>query len=224
MSCSKDETDCCEGTDGSDFEFYDYHNDANDVKNFTRVNKFKKPVTDLRKFVHSIIGMYSEVELVGVKVGHEMYKSFYQKDTGVVYNGLNYKCDWINCHYNPCDSCIALKKVKNRPHATRDNFIFKYSESFLKKYNLDDVPIDGYVYLVNLVGPNTDFRGSDHCIATLEFNNKVRLSSPTVKEWVHAINSLRSHHFDKHYEMYCTSIVGYSSNSVVVSLDFDHGS
>jgi hypothetical protein len=80
------------------------------------------------------------------------------------------------------------------------------------------------VTITNPHGVNTDHRGSDHCAIALPFQDQIVLESPTVKEFVDALYLLKSHKWDKWYELYSGCQIKKKGRSFKIDLDFDHGS
>ena len=142
--------------------------------------------------------------------------------------------DECNKSYEPIDLDI-----------NEDNFIVKKSKSFdvnyyyfpdLKSKNKDiksflkklfkknAIFINNQIKIKNPRGENEDHRGSDHCKILLPFNTSSIMNSPTLETFIKNLYLLKSHKFDKNYEMYCSCIVVNKNESVIITLTFDHGS
>ena len=86
------------------------------------------------------------------------------------------------------------------------------------------VVIDSVVGMSNYMGANDDHRGSDHCLLVLPFTSKTQAKAPTLREFISRLYLLKSHKFDKWYEMYCGLSVNELEYTCELDLSFDHGS
>jgi hypothetical protein len=81
------------------------------------------------------------------------------------------------------------------------------------------------VIIRNRSGFNHDKRGSDRTLIHLPFHKKVNLKKRfTLHDVLKANTKLKSHKFENNYEMYCDATCEASDESIVVHLEFDHGS
>jgi hypothetical protein len=83
---------------------------------------------------------------------------------------------------------------------------------------------NGILELHNNCGFNIDHRGSDHCELELTFESHVRLNNPTFNEFICALYTIKSHKFNKWYELYCRCKIIKISGGFRILMDFDHGS
>jgi len=83
---------------------------------------------------------------------------------------------------------------------------------------------NGKINLINESGFNDDHRGSDHNMFNLSYCDDVTLSDPTLDEFVCALYQIKSHKYDKWYELYTDSKVEINGNDLVIKTSFDHGS
>lgn len=92
---------------------------------------------------------------------------------------------------------------------------------------MDDQPFfKGTIKIRNPCGINEDHRGSDHCEIVLPFRDEVTLTNPTLNEFINGLYSLKSHKFDKNYEMFinCRFYKPEEGDDISIVTDFDHGS
>lgn len=101
--------------------------------------------------------------------------------------------------------------------------VIEFLQSLVEKDK--ETLINGDIKIQNPYGINKDHRGSDHCELVLPFMNKIKLSSPSLREYISALYLLKSHKFDKWYELYIGSLIKKTkSGNRLVVLKFDHGS
>ncbi len=99
--------------------------------------------------------------------------------------------------------------------------------NYLKKFdNIDTNKLffNGILKINNTSGFNDDHRGSDHCELKLPFVDNIVLEDPTLYDFVSALYKLKSHKFDKWYELYTNCKVTEIDNGYRIDLEFDHGS
>lgn len=81
------------------------------------------------------------------------------------------------------------------------------------------------IKFVNNDGFNHGHRGSDHTKIKLPFLSEVELDKEfSLYELILTNTNLKSHKFDKWYELYCGAKCKKINNKIIVNLDFDHGS
>lgn len=79
------------------------------------------------------------------------------------------------------------------------------------------------LYIINPHGKNNDHRGSDHCQIALPFEQILKIELPiNLQDLYSALYTLRSHKWDRNYELYTGCKVNLKEEKVV--LKFDHGS
>lgn len=94
-----------------------------------------------------------------------------------------------------------------------------------KLTELPDVPFLSKALLItNYSGWNSDHRGSDHCALALPMSTRVSLNAPTLSQVIRALYAVKSHKFDRWYELYAGCTVTESEHRITLQLDFDHGS
>jgi len=142
---------------------------------------------------------------------------------------------YFNCKHNATIWPTANDKIKYF-------FEYDYSESNIT----DDVKIDQKLFvldlaqhqlknvlltglheikIVNPYGANSDHRGSDHCKVMLPTYREVTLQKHiTLHDIVIAFHKLKSHKWDRHFEMFLGSNVIICGNVVHIKLLIDHGS
>ena len=113
------------------------------------------------------------------------------------------------------DTYASIDIVVNRNH------ILQFMKDNL---NFGRVFCDKTIKLINPRGINYDHRGSDHIIVPLPFAAETVLKSCNLEEYIQRLYLLKSHKFDNNYEMYFNCNTSYSGKSIVVVVDFDHGS
>lgn len=87
--------------------------------------------------------------------------------------------------------------------------------------------LNGYerIVLENMNGENMDHRGSDHCKVNLAFYDSYDIVLPiTLYEFMKACYRIKSHKYDKWYELYCGADVSEEGEVIYVSVIYDHGS
>jgi hypothetical protein len=112
-----------------------------------------------------------------------------------------------------------------------ENDYSKFETKEVQDY-LSRLPNKGNVLLIeesyviyNPCGINDDHRGSDHCELELPFIDKIKITNPSLHDFISALYLLKSHKFDKWYELYTGSkIQELQSGNRVIVLEFDHGS
>jgi hypothetical protein len=80
------------------------------------------------------------------------------------------------------------------------------------------------ITLMNCSGINDDHRGSDHTKIILPFQEQYVLKNNSLKELIKGLYKIKSHKFDKWYELFSTAKVEFYSREIFIKLDFDHGS
>lgn len=81
------------------------------------------------------------------------------------------------------------------------------------------------ILLINPCGVNSDHRGSDHCKVSMDFHSEYILQLPcTLMDFMKAVYRLKSHKWDKWYELYGGVTTEQTSNFVRACFSFDHGS
>lgn len=77
----------------------------------------------------------------------------------------------------------------------------------------------------NRHGFNNDHRGSDHTLIKLPFVTEVNLGTRfTLQDLIVSYFNLKSHKFDKWYELYIGASSVIHGSKIIVDLNFDHGS
>lgn len=100
----------------------------------------------------------------------------------------------------------------------------------IKEYGRHNIKFEGFnrfnrVRITNRRGPNEDHRGSTHCKIYLQMHDCVFLERDlTFKDLAIAFYKLKSHKFDKWYELYCNLELRKIRNILEIALRFDHGS
>jgi hypothetical protein len=93
------------------------------------------------------------------------------------------------------------------------------------KAKLFDVPDGTVITLINRDGFNKDHRGSDHTAIALDFHESYDLEENNLESLVDALYRIKSHKFDKWYELYTgVSEINIQHNTVEIVVTFDHGS
>lgn len=82
------------------------------------------------------------------------------------------------------------------------------------------------ILLSNVAGRNNDHRGSDHCRVHLAMKKYQMLTLPcSLSDLAQACYRIKSHKFDKWYELYSgITSIKISNNCMYVGVNFDHGS
>lgn len=108
----------------------------------------------------------------------------------------------------------------------KDYVIREFIKILTNAENLLDLKIcHEDVILTNRSGENNDHRGSDHCLLKLPFSPEVHLKAPTLRQFIDALYLIKSHKFDKWYELFIDSDWDMGeTDKIVVSIKFDHGS
>lgn len=125
---------------------------------------------------------------------------------------------------------LENKKKENKKKLLEDahNKLTHIQNLIKNNSNYDGIIFDcNYdIEITNECGFNDDHRGSDHTIIKLPFVDKVEIGSAfTLKKVLDAYFNLKSHKFDKWYELYCTADAIKSPNEKIeIQLNFDHGS
>ncbi|MBU51712.1 MAG: hypothetical protein CL920_23730 [Deltaproteobacteria bacterium] len=88
----------------------------------------------------------------------------------------------------------------------------------------DEVLFDGALLVENFSGVNSDHRGSDHCLLRLPFLSSVECASPTLRDFVDTLFLVKSHKFDRWYEMFSSCRVVGEDGYYTLTMGFDHGS
>jgi hypothetical protein len=175
-----------------------------------------------------------------------MYKNKRYKQYSNIWADGDYIDDTPECEsYDTCDitkytnkivpkHCSDVKYITKRKH-TDDNWIEEEMSTIKKnkmmnillkydKKSIVFVGINKYVF-INTRGFNEDHRGSTHCKLYVKMENVVGFKGMiTLYDLIHIFYRLKSHKFDKWYEMYCESKVFSDNNSYIIKLNFDHGS
>jgi hypothetical protein len=136
--------------------------------------------------------------------------------------------DWIHdiCEEEDSEENIKFKSSK----------FIDYLKSLENK--MDNILYRGLIIMKNSMGRNDDFRGSDCCEIELPFSDNITLNNPTLNQFIQGLYWLKSHKFDKWYEMYtgCNihdesthlsfddGVTASKQNNIIVELAFDHGS
>lgn len=97
----------------------------------------------------------------------------------------------------------------------------------LQNKDPEKVLLVGYEKLIihNSMGINEDHRGSDHCKVHIPFyHDTIDTKHLTLRELMTRFYQLKSHHWDKNYEMFCGTKTYIQEGMIKVYLDFDHGS
>jgi hypothetical protein len=111
------------------------------------------------------------------------------------------------------------EEMNNIKHKKMLNILLKYD-----KKNIVFVGVKRYIFF-NQSGYNNDHRGSTHCKLYVEMEDIVNFKGMiTLYDLIHIFYRLKSHKFNKWYEMYCGSFVINKNNIYAISLTFDHGS
>lgn len=158
--------------------------------------------------------------------------------------------DYECCGYFDCDSKRYNKKKVNLDeieYVFSSQFDFEelfdyYDEKLLEninkiinqmnemnEFNFEPKKIifssEKNIKIINENGFNDDHRGSDHTLLKLPFVSEVDLGKKfSLYDILVANFNLKSHKFDNWYELYCGTKCTQTYNSIIVSLDFDHGS
>lgn len=105
-----------------------------------------------------------------------------------------------------------------------DNLIIQIRDLNLKPNEIKFIS-EKNIIIINKHGFNDGHRGSDHTLLKLPFLNGVNLGKEfTLNDLLIANSNLKSHKFDNWYELYCGAKCEETTNSIFVSLKFDHGS
>lgn len=81
------------------------------------------------------------------------------------------------------------------------------------------------IKIINKCGFNDDHRGSNHTLIELPFVSEISLDNEfTLYDLLVSNTNLKSHKFDNWYEMYCLASCSEKSDTIIVKLEFDHGS
>ena len=99
----------------------------------------------------------------------------------------------------------------------------------MTKYSPENIVLTGFetVTLVNESGINDDHRGSTHCRLFLPYEGDIELKLPiTLLQYMDACYRIKSHKWDKWYELYHNISVetAYLSNDIRIVVSFNHGS
>lgn len=151
--------------------------------------------------------------------------------------------------YDPDTPCNGYRDCEHKAsiHPTKDDkikYCFKYDYNIhnivehddpkcdllianLARHELKNVLLTGIdeINIINPCGRNADHRGSDHCRVLLPAFQKITLQKHfTLHDIVIAFYNLKSHKWDRHYEMFVGSEVEFYGRIAWVELSFDHGS
>lgn len=81
------------------------------------------------------------------------------------------------------------------------------------------------IHLENINGINYDCRGANRCQLNLPFHNDIEIKTPiSLYDFTTELYRLKSHKFDKWYELYCNAKTSIEDNILFGKLSFDHGS
>uniref|UniRef100_A0A6C0C9F3 Uncharacterized protein n=1 Tax=viral metagenome TaxID=1070528 RepID=A0A6C0C9F3_9ZZZZ len=97
----------------------------------------------------------------------------------------------------------------------------------MSKYKLKNVMFVGFNNLTikNTCGRNEDHRGSNHCNIYLPMHDKVVMTKfATLYDLAIAYYRLKSHKWDRWYELFSYAMPVRKKNDIIVNLVFDHGS
>lgn len=100
-------------------------------------------------------------------------------------------------------------------------------KAILNEYSEDEVIICGYnnISFENTSGINDDHRGSTHCKVDLAYEDLIEFDSYiSLKTLIEVYYRIKSHKFDKWYELYSSTGLDYDDYTANVSVKFDHGS
>lgn len=97
----------------------------------------------------------------------------------------------------------------------------------IKHIDPSQITLVGYETLIleNDNGINDDHRGSNHCQVDLEFYDEYKMKLPiSLMDFMKGCYRIKSHKWDKWYELYCGGTVDMESKSITLTTSFDHGS
>lgn len=98
-------------------------------------------------------------------------------------------------------------------------------EKILLNDNYEIFPKDKKVIFENIRGFNYDHRGSDHTFIKLDYFDKYQLPDNTLKSFLEGLYKIKSHKFDKWYELFCKiKSLTQKGNQIIIQFNFDHGS
>ena len=149
------------------------------------------------------------------------------------------ECDETDCsadiHPNNPDKVKYIISTKTQEFSDFEESDFKYYEILneinnnVKRNGLNFVILKGFdeILLINKSGINHDHRGSNHCKVELVYYSHFKINNKdTLEDFANAFYRVKSHKWDKYYEMYHLSSVTKTSNNnyYFVDVEFDHGS
>lgn len=165
----------------------------------------------------SITRLYYSTELDHVTCAGKVY---YNNSTG-----------WASPHHqNPHDKyCGAyMDKCTHRAVAAQAPIEYHVRSLDFSDLDVNIFPVDLRVTLHNGCGINDDHRGSDHTDIYLDFNSTWVLTGPTLRDLVEGLYRVKSHKFDRNYEMFIEATLKClgqdGQRELHVHLVFDHGS
>lgn len=133
---------------------------------------------------------------------------------------LNYIFSWDYTEEETIYEVIAKSKTKIS-EKNKEKLIEMLSE--LEKHK-NKIFYKGDVKIVNKSGFNDDERGSNFCILDIPYYETIEMESPTLNDVVEMFYSVKSHKFENWYELYTDCKVTYKNGTMIIELEFDHGS
>jgi len=174
-----------------------------------------------------------------IKINYIEYKEkYYYECSNIWSEGKEHLPENIKNSHNDieCDSSdidFDNCKVKNKINVDMDKIKYKFNytkngkvNEILKEENYENITLEFKkdITMINL-GTSDDHRGSDHCLLNLEKKDKVKLNKIiSLYDFITACYNLKSHKFDKWYELYCRCKIKEKENEIEINLQFDYGS
>lgn len=170
--------------------------------------------------------------------------------SSVTYKGETYGGNWHDCT-NPDNDifddtdCLDTfpQKIASNPDKIKFNIEYvEYDDNYLEdneggvdeeflelieKYDPENVKIIGFdtIKMTNKSGYNHDHRGSNHCHLALPYKRSVTIDEHiTLSELARNFFILKSHKFDKWYELFDKATLKRDGDDFNVEISFDHGS
>uniref|UniRef100_A0A6C0CAL0 Uncharacterized protein n=1 Tax=viral metagenome TaxID=1070528 RepID=A0A6C0CAL0_9ZZZZ len=144
---------------------------------------------------------------------------------------LDYHCDGHHECTRPYPQIYPIKGDKVK-YIIEPNLDFRIQYDDLREFATQILPYDiknvlfvGFDKrtIVNEHGENFDRRGSNHCNVYLQMFDKVSIKKcVTLHNLAIAFYSLKSHKWDKRWEMFGSAVTKREENNIKVFLGFDH--
>lgn len=155
-------------------------------------------------------------------------------DSYIECNGYSEECEAPPNIFPTCGDdvkyvlkCELIDVNELRDYFDINNKIKHVIDNMNKINNPDNVFFAGYdtITFYNPCGINRDHRGSNHCKIDLQFYNVYTIEQPiTLHKLAFGLFRIKSHKWDKWYELYSECTFREINNTLFIRANFDHGS